>query len=113
VAKVETNLLATNYIFSAAAGTNNTRFLISAQRITTNTELMNEMGEPTVTGMKTKLLVNNLSGENNILVYDAIGRIVVSKHTVNSSEEIPILAKGMYTVQIKTSTKTWTKKTVL
>jgi len=112
-AKVETNLLATNYTFAADAGINNTRFLLSAQRIATETEMSEEVGAPTVTTMKTKLLVSYLSGENNILVYDAIGRVVVSKHTVDSSVEIPISIRGMYTVKIETATKSWKLKTVL
>ena len=111
-AKIETNLLTSNYSFTADAGTNNTRFTISAQRVPTATEMAEKVGAPTIITMQTKMLVSNLVGENNILVYDAIGKVIFSKHTVNSSLEIPISVSGMYTVKIESSKKMWTLKTV-
>ncbi len=107
-----TDLLTSSYSFTAAAGINNSRFTITAQRIPTETTVENESDCPTLTINNSKLIINNLNGETHIRVYDAVGRMLVNKTTSNSSLEIPIEVVGMYTVQMEVGAKRWVRKIV-
>jgi hypothetical protein len=108
-----TNLLTSSYSFNASAGTNNTRFTITAQRISTESTIENETDGPTVLINNLELIINNLNGKTNVRVFDAIGRMVVSKTTNNSSIEIPLSAQGIYTVQMESGAKSWVRKVVI
>jgi hypothetical protein len=108
-----TDLLISSYSFIADAGTNNTRFTITAQRISTESIVENEEGCPTVLINNYKLQINNLNGKTAVRVYDAIGRMVVSKTTGNSTVEIPVNVAGMYTVQMEVGAMSWVRKVVV
>lgn len=108
-----TDLLTSNYNFIADAGTDNSRFVITAQRVSTDNNLI-ESGadEPIITMVNGKLSMVNLTPSSVIRVYDATGRLVVSKTANNSSLEIPLTVVGLYTVQIGTQTKNWKRKII-
>ena len=108
-----TDLLTTSYKFTpAATGTNTTRFAITAQRVPTDNVVETEKGGPQIAINNYKLIINNLVGNSSVRVYDAIGRMLVSKTTGNASIEIKVAASGIYTVQLQSGNKSWTKKVV-
>jgi len=72
-----------------------------------------ETGGPVLLINNSKLIINNLNGATIVQVYDAIGRMLVSKTTANSSLEIKVAASGIYTVQMQCGEKSWTRKVVL
>ncbi|MEI7504768.1 MAG: T9SS type A sorting domain-containing protein, partial [Paludibacter sp.] len=72
-----------------------------------------DTNSPTIIGVNGKLSLSNLVGNNTIRVYDAIGRMIVSKETSNTSMEMQVPIPGMYTIQIISGTKSWTKKVIL
>jgi len=113
-----TDLLSSNYTFTADSGTNNTRFSITAQRIVTDNNLIgNELGEtgismvtPIVIGGG--LVLTNLSPSTTVRVYDTIGRMVTSKTSTNNTMEIKLNARGIYTVQLQNGTSISTRKVI-
>jgi hypothetical protein len=109
-----TDLLTSNYSYTATAGTDNTRFKITAQRVPTGIETVNE-GEnngATIKIVNGKMLLDNLKAQTTVRVYDAIGRLVANKTTYNNSLEVPLSSVGMYTIQLQSGAKSWTKKMV-
>jgi len=110
---VVTDLLITNYSFTAAAGTTNTRFAITAQRVPTENVVETDTNSPTIIGVNGKLSLSNLVGNNTIRVYDAIGRMIISKETSNTSLDMQVPIVGIYTIQIISGTKTCNKKVIL
>lgn len=107
-----TDLLKTNYIFVADAGTNTSRFALKAQRINTENKVALDEDAPMIGIVDSKLVLNNITGKTDVRVYDALGRMIVNKTTYNNLLEIPLTAEGMYTIQIQVGTKSWTKKIV-
>jgi hypothetical protein len=109
-----TDLLISSYKFTpVAAGINNTRFSITAQRIPTEITVETEADCPTILINNYKLQINNLNGKTDVRVYDAIGRMVASKTTSNSTVEIPVNVAGMYTVLMEVGAKSWVRKVVV
>ncbi len=85
---ITTDLLTSDYTFNASAGTDNSRFVITAQRVPAAIDLINNTeGEPRISIINGKLLIVNLMPSSVIRVYDGIGRLVVAKITNNSSVE--------------------------
>jgi hypothetical protein len=110
---IETDLLTSNYTFDATSGTDNTRFVITAQRVSTENNLLNSDADaPKLSIVNCKLLISNISGSTNVRVFDAIGRMVANKTVSNSLLDINLSAKGMYTVQIEAGGKSWTTKII-
>ncbi|MEI7504764.1 MAG: T9SS type A sorting domain-containing protein [Paludibacter sp.] len=109
-----TDLLTSDYMFTAAAGTNNTRFQITAQRITTDVNLIgNKLGETQLYIDNSKLIINNLDGKATVRVFDALGRMVVSKNATSNVMEIKLNARGIYTVQLQSGSNISTRKIIL
>jgi hypothetical protein len=109
---ITTDLLTSNYTFDAAAGTNNTRFVITAQRVSTSSVIETGADEPKLSIVNGRLSISNISGSTTVRVFDAIGRMVINKTLSNNSLEIKLTVKGMYTVQIEAGGKSWVKKVV-
>ena len=107
-----TNLLTSNYTFTAAAGTNNSRFAITAQRVPTAIENETDVNAPQLSIVNCKLSINNLVAKANVRVFDAIGRMVINKTSNNTSLEINLSAKGIYMVKIEAGGKNWLKKII-
>ena len=108
-----TDLLVSNYTFTAAAGTNNTRFAISAQRITTDNNLSgNQKGEVGVLIVNGGLVLTNISPSTMVRVYDALGRMIFSKNATSNSMEVKLGEKGIYTVQLQSGTTITTRKVI-
>ncbi len=107
-----TDLLIADYSFTAAAGTDNARFVITAQRISTGNVMETETNGPQIIVNNSKLIINNLIGSASVRVVDAIGRIIANKVLNNSSIEILLPVTGMYSIQIESGSKNWTRKVV-
>ena len=112
VAGVTTDLKASTYSFTAAAGTTTSRFAITVNRVPTENVVETETGGPQILINNYKLIINNLSGNTVVRVYDAIGRMLVSKSTGDASIEISVVARGIYTIQLQSGIKSWIKKVV-
>ena len=108
-----TDLLTSNYTFTAAAGTDNSRFVITAQRISTENLVKTEVDEPQLSTLNCQLSIKNLSPNSTVRVFDAIGRMLVSKTVVGNSLEIKSLSEGVYSVNIQNGVKNWTFKTFI
>ena len=108
---ITTDLLTSNYSFTANAGTNNARFLISAQRTSTeNVKISTEL--PYCSIIAGKLLINNLQSKSKILVFDAFGRFIASEIANNTSLEMQLPAKGVYIIQIIDDNSTICQKVI-
>ncbi|MEI8204257.1 MAG: T9SS type A sorting domain-containing protein, partial [Bacteroidota bacterium] len=107
-----TDLLTSNYTFTAAAGTNNTRFAITAQRIATTNVIDAEVDAPKLSIINYQLLIESLSPNSTVRVYDALGRMVVSKNATSNVMEIKLNARGIYTVQLQNGTNISTRKVI-
>ena len=108
-----TDLLLNDYSFTAAAGTDNTRFQITAQRVATeNTLLDNVDGNIGMSIVNGGLVLMNLSPSTTVRVYDAIGRMVANKTANSDMMEIKLNARGIYTVQLQNGTNISTRKVI-
>jgi hypothetical protein len=107
-----TDLLTSVYSFTATAGTDNTRFVLTAQRVPTASVIETKANGTTFTIVNSMLLINNLNGKASVRVFDAIGRTIANKTLNNSLLEIQLPAIGMYSVQIEANGKIWTRKII-
>ncbi len=107
-----TDLLTSDYSFTATAGTDNTRFVLTAQRVPTANVIETGMGEPTVLINNSKLTINYLYGKASVRVFDAIGRTITNKTVNNGIVEITLHVVGLYTVQIEAGGKICTRKII-
>ncbi|MEI7504098.1 MAG: YDG domain-containing protein, partial [Paludibacter sp.] len=108
-----TDLLSSNYTFTATAGTNNTRFAITAQRIATEIDKFDSNADaPKLSIINCQLSIENLSPNATVRVYDALGRMVVSKNATSNVMEIKLGAHGIYTVQLQSGTNISTRKVI-
>jgi hypothetical protein len=112
VTGITTDLLQSDYTFTATAGTDNTRFAITAQRIPTASVIETDIDTLQLSIVNCQLFIKNLSPNSNVRVFDAIGRIVANKTVSNNTLHINLSAKGMYTVQIEAGGKSLVKKIV-
>ena len=110
---ITTDLLATNYTFTATAGTSNTRFSITAQRITTDNNLVgNELTDIGISIVNGKLLMINVLPSTMVRVYDALGRMLISKNATSNTMEIKLNARGIYTIQLQSGLTITTRKVI-
>ncbi|MEI8087043.1 MAG: YDG domain-containing protein, partial [Paludibacter sp.] len=110
---VVTDLLLSDYAFTATTGTTTNRFLLTAQRIVTDNILIgNELGGIGISIASGGLILTNLSSSTAVRVYDAIGRTIVSKTTTNNTLEIKLNTRGIYTVQLQNGTSISTRKVI-
>ena len=116
---VVTDLLSSDYNFTAASGTNSSRFLISVKKdvATHATSLIKDptalVDSPTISVNNGKVTVTNLSGENIVKVFDVTAREIVSISTSGSSIDLHLpLNNSIYIIQVISKFKTWTTKVV-
>ncbi|MEI8087058.1 MAG: T9SS type A sorting domain-containing protein, partial [Paludibacter sp.] len=108
-----TDLLVSNYTFTAAAGTSNTRFAITAQRIATDNNLIGiENSEVGISIVNGGLVLANVANNASVRVFDALGRMVVSKTATSNMMEIKLNARGIYTVQLQSGSSISTRKVI-
>lgn len=108
-----TDLLSSNYSFTASEGTDNSRFVLSAQRISTEMNVPeNEVGFPSLVIRNRNLFITNLTEKTWIRVFDTTGRLMFNQLSPNSSMEIKLQTKGMYTVQFEFGNKCYAKKII-
>jgi hypothetical protein len=108
---ITTDLLISDYNFTANAGTENSRFELTAQLVSTdNSLIIKELDGVVVSMVNGRLMVNNLTGTTTVRVYDVIGHLISNKMTDKNSFEIPIYIAGIYTIQIESGEKTCIKK---
>ena len=112
---IVTDLLTSDYKFKAAAGTNSTRFSISAQSVTINskTGLLDATKEPQITVVKGQLEVKNIPDKSVISVYDMCGHLIDYKECAESVQQISLPVKGIYTIAIQNQERRWVKKVVI
>ena len=108
-----TNLLEKDYTYTATSGTDNTRFQITAQRVVTDINMTGyELGETQLLISNSKLMINNLNANAIVRVYDALGRMLVSKAANSNVMEIKLNVRGIYTVQLQLGTTISTRKVI-
>jgi hypothetical protein len=113
ITSASTDLLCSNYSFIASEGTDNSRFVLSAQRISTEINATEyETGFPTLVIRNRNLFINNLHERTWVRVFDATGRLIFNQINPNSSMEIKLQTQGMYTVQFEFGNKYYLKKIV-
>jgi hypothetical protein len=110
----EIDLLTSSYTFTAGTGINNSRFSITAQRVSTdNNSIETASSEPQLMSNNSKLIINNLSNNTNVRVFDAIGRMIISKKANSNTMEIKVASAGLYTIQLQLGEQNWTKKVIV
>ncbi|MEI8087271.1 MAG: T9SS type A sorting domain-containing protein, partial [Paludibacter sp.] len=110
---VVADLLTSDYKFTAASGTSTTRFSITAQRIATdNNQIGNNLDAPKLSIVNCQLSIENLSPNSSVRVYDALGRMLVSKTANSNMMEIKLGARGIYTVLLQNGTTISTRKII-
>jgi hypothetical protein len=110
---ITTDLMLSDYSFTADAGTDDSRFVVTAQRVSTDINLIDsEVGEPKLVINNSKLIISDINGVTSIRVYDANGRLFANTTTDNNSMEISLAVHGLYLVKIESGTNSWVKKVV-
>jgi len=110
---VVTDLMNSDYNFTASAGTNNSRFTVSAHvntPIPTSNSTLFE--SPNYTILDGKLVLTNIAENSKIRISNLLGQFVFDGNSYSNSIEIPLNSPGVYTVQMKNGTKTWNFKIV-
>ena len=102
ISPIVTGLSAANYSFTPVDGT----ITISTVTSIDNT-LQNEVSMSMVNG---NLKLVNILPLSTVRVFDALGRIVISKKANSNVMEIKLNDRGIYTVQILSAIKIWSKK---
>ncbi|MEI8086522.1 MAG: T9SS type A sorting domain-containing protein [Paludibacter sp.] len=108
-----TDLLTSNYSFVAEAGVNNTRFSITAKRITTDNSIESTTDSPIIRTAGHLLTISNMQQAATVRVFDAMGRLVFNKQMSAGSIELNLTIAGVYSVQLQTVEKNWTVKTII
>ncbi len=107
-----TDLLVSNYSFTAAAGTTANRFFISARKTITSNQLNgqeNENGQK-MSIINSKLIIENLATNSVVRIFDTLGHTLYNKTSSNNTLEIKLTASGIYIVQIEKDGTNWVKK---
>ena len=106
-----TDLLLSSYTFTATAGTNTSRFVLNAPKLTTDNQALNADGNaPWISTQNGKIVINNLNERTIVRVFDAIGRQFYHNITSNNQLEIILAADGIYSIQIQSGNNTICKK---
>lgn len=114
VDNVTTDLLTSDYNFTASAGTTNSRFTLSAQRVATTTGIVDTaFNAPQLLVVNGVLLVKNITERTKIKIFDTLGRLLASKEIANNSLELPFSGSGLFTVVVQAKEKAWVKKLVI
>ena len=116
--EVVTDLLVSDYAFTAAAGTNNSRFSITAQRVATRNEnpgslLPADSEAPVYSNISGKLMIDHLAEKSAVRIHNSLGQLIFSRDNCNSSLEVPLPQDGVYTLMIRSGVKSWTRKVVI
>jgi len=108
-----TDLLSESYTFNTASGTNNARFTITPQRLST-IDLANEMATgPVVFVRDSKITLRNLENNSTIRLYDATGKILYSsKLNHEDIHEIQLQSSGLYIVRVDSNKNSLTYKII-
>lgn len=108
-----TDLLNESYNFTADAGTNNSRFSIIPQRISTNNQVKIENNKPYAFVQQSKLTIKNLSQNTTIRVYNITGKIIhAGFNNGNDTYVLNLKSTGMYMVKIDTKSGSSSLKVV-
>jgi len=98
---VTTDLLTESYNFNADAGTNNSRFSIIPQRISTATEEYSADRKPIVSVVGSKVIISNLSTNAVIRIYDATGKqLLLTKANETNRFETELRVAGIYILRV-------------
>lgn len=108
---VTTDLLTASYNFDAEVGTNNTRFVLTAQRLATNVVSPENENNPYVYSSKSVLYIKNIPHHASINVTDVLGRVIYSNINTTMHEiEIPINNATVYLVRMVSDNSVWSWK---
>jgi autotransporter-associated beta strand protein len=108
----KTDLLTSDYIFTANAGTTNNRFFVSARTFSTGEKVMDENGL-IFSIRQGNLLITNIKSDTRVFVYDVLGHLKVSKISNGTSVEVALQNKGIFVVHLTDGIKTIVRKVVI
>jgi hypothetical protein len=108
-----TDLISSNYNFTSTEGTDNNRFEITIERLSTKSFVTSEVGKPIIIVKNGYLTMYNLTEQTEIKIFDAIGHLLANKTASAGSLEIPLNKTGVYFIKIEMGNKSWTEKIVL
>jgi hypothetical protein len=109
-----TDLLASPYDFTITNGTNNSRFTVSASRISTATKAVSkDIDRPVVIVVNRKLMVLTKSEGFKVQVFDLLGSVIVNKDVNGDMFEIPLSSQGAYIVSVHTIGQRWINKVIV
>jgi len=94
--------LTSDYTYSATAGTNTTRFLISARRVISSTLPQEKRNNLVVFSTNGKIVVDGLSVNSLVRVFDITGKpMAIVSAAVADKLEIPLSVAGVYQVVVE------------
>ncbi len=105
-----TDLTLSSYRYLAAATTETGRFVLRAQNVATSINEVSRDNRPIISTKVSCILLTDIRKKTKIRVLDAMGRLVVTKETVNKSVEIPFAVKGIYVIQLQSGIHSWSEK---
>lgn len=106
---ITTDLFLSDYSFTSVAGTDNSRFVLSAKRISTLNNTGSDNREPQFTIHNSQLTITNLLEKSSVRIFDNLGRMVANMSSNSDRIEMQLIAKGIYTIQIESGVKNWIK----
>lgn len=108
-----TDILSSEYNFVSDAGTNNGRFEITIQKMSTGRSTLSSTDKATLSVKDGQLLIKNTDNQTKVKVYDIVGHLLIEKQSKNEQTIIPLNGAGVYTVIIDNGVRTRTEKIVL
>jgi len=113
VTGVTTDLKSSTYSFTAASGTVNTRFVVNVKKVATAIQTIQTGNGATISTVNGKLILSGITENTDIRIYDAVGRMVVSKTLTDNLTEIPFAVTGVYVIRLHEGEKTQTYKLII
>ena len=112
ISGVETDLMQTDYAFTADAGTTDKRFVINAYKIISDTKTINN-NAPEMLVENGKLTIAKINADVKVRIFDMMGRLIIEQKTITDRLELTNLVKGVYNLQIEIGNQLTSQKLIV
>ena len=110
---VTVDLLQSDYSFTATAGTTTNRLVLNARKVVTDKPTIGDQTEPQVLIINSQILINNLTPNATVRVYDMVGHLIYNQQPTSNSIEFPVKVSGLYTVKIDNASSHLVNKVIV
>ena len=113
VENVTTDLLSNNYTYNSTEGTDEARFEIAIQRVSTQNPISSEVGEPVYSLTNGVLNISNLNENSSVLhIFDSTGKLILNRRIVGNQCEVRFPSASISLIKIITGEKYYIKKLI-